>query len=98
MKRQVFGTFVVLLACVGIVSVAQAQYERRTSASQDRSSSENNSFDESVDPENFRHGNFEWDTQELIAGGFKALHQDHEKILRDLADVKASLKKLESQR
>ena len=99
MNRSIFRMVIVMLLSVGLFGVAQAarSYER-TGSSGSGHASEEGGFDESVDPANFRKGNFEWDTQELIASGFKALHQDNERILRELADLKASLRKLEESR
>jgi len=55
-------------------------------------------FSAAVDPARFRKGNPEWDTQELVANGMKALHQEHLQILRELREVKARLSRLEGKR
>lgn len=52
-------------------------------------------FERSVDLKRFRSGNGEWDTQELVASGMTQLHRDHEQILRELAEIKAALERLE---
>lgn len=96
MKRWLVPIMTICVVCAWILSVAQAQtYERKGPS---RGASEDGSFEDSVDLDRFRQGNIEWDTQELIASGMKALHQDHQKILKELAEMKASLKKLENQR
>ncbi|MCM8812009.1 MAG: hypothetical protein NC910_03050 [Candidatus Omnitrophica bacterium] len=56
---------------------------------------EESTFEEAVDLERFRQGNELWDTQELIASGFKALHKDNERILKELERLKAAVERLE---
>ncbi len=46
-------------------------------------------FDQAVDLDKFRKGNPDWDTQELIASGFREIHQENIKILQELRDLKS---------
>lgn len=59
---------------------------------------EEGDFERSVDLGRFRKGNLEWDTQELIASGFTALHRENQKILKELAEIKQALAGLQADR
>ena len=52
-------------------------------------------FEEAVDLSRYRKGNLEWDTQELIAGGMKALHEEQLRILEKLDRIESRLNELE---
>ena len=52
-------------------------------------------FDETVDPSRFRKGNPDWDTQNLIANGMKALHEEQIRILDKLGRIESRLEKLD---
>jgi hypothetical protein len=94
MKRSlVLAAAVIGLALVG--NAAQAQY-RPPPASREEVSSGGDGFDEAVSLKRFRKGNEDWDTQELVASGMKALHQEHVRILKELAEIKAALRELET--
>ena len=54
------------------------------------------SFGSAVDLNRFRKGNGEWDTQELVASGLTALHQENLQILRELQDIKSRIARLEA--
>lgn len=56
---------------------------------------EDGEFSRAVDLKRFRNKNFEWDTQELIASGFTALHEENLKILRELEEIKERIARLE---
>ncbi len=87
----------VLLGGLCLLGVAYAQYESAYQKEKTPYEGED-SFARSVDLKRFRKGNIDWDTQELIASGLTALHQEHEKVLRELREVKAALRRLEGQR
>lgn len=55
-------------------------------------------FSEAVDLSRFRKGNADWDTQELIASGLTALHEEHVKILSKLDKIEARLERMERER
>lgn len=56
---------------------------------------EDGAFSRAVDLKRFRNKNFEWDTQELIASGFNALHEENRRILKELAEIKERMGRLE---
>ena len=56
------------------------------------------SFEEAVDLSRYRKGNLEWDTQELIASGMKALHEEQLRILEKLDRIESRLNELEKTR
>lgn len=56
------------------------------------------SFDQAVALDRFRTGNAGWDTQELIRSGMSALHREHQQILRELAEIRSELKRLQERR
>lgn len=90
-----------IMALVGLIgatvgAVAYAEYPRRSNARASSGAAYEDDFNSAIDLTKFRQGNPDWDTQELIASGFKALHQEQEKILKELEEVKASVKKMES--
>ena len=89
MAMVIFG-----LSLAPFWDVAQAQY-RPPPASREEVSSGRDHFEEAVDLKRFRKGNAEWDTQELVASGLAALHEDHVRILKELREIKAALKQLE---
>ena len=96
MKRFIVGTLFFGILLASFSDVAQAQY-RAAPAKNRSSSSEDNSFGESVDLKKFRKGNIEWDTQELIASGMTALHEEHTKILKELESIKKQMEELKAQ-
>ena len=81
---------VVLFSLRGI---SLAEYDRTSGGAYAQT---DGSFDESVSLKRFRKGNLEWDTQELIASGLTALHQEHLQILRELKELKAAVQKIEA--
>ncbi len=52
-------------------------------------------FRRAVDLNRFRNKNFEWDTQELIASGLTALHEENRRILKELREIKERIGRLE---
>ena len=52
-------------------------------------------FQRAVDLKRFRNKNFEWDTQELIASGFTALHEENQQILKELKEIRERIGRLE---
>ena len=81
-----FG-FGILATLCGVV---RAEYKRPS-----REPAEPATFDEAVDPSRYRKGHPDWDTQELIAGGLKALHEENVRILEKLDRIESRLNKLE---
>ena len=59
------------------------------------SRAEERTFDEAVDPARFRKGNVSWDTQELVASGMRALHEEQVRILNQLDRIESRLERLE---
>ncbi|GEM_PF-2085046 len=94
MRQWGIGATIFGLTLAILGGIALAEYVRSTSRGS--SSSGNDSFEEAVDPNQYRNGvrNPDWQTQELTSSGFKALHQEHVQILRELADLKSSLEQL----
>ena len=84
------GMFLVLC------SAAEAQY--RPPPKRREQSSKGDSFQEVVDLQRFRKGNIDWDTQELIAGGLTALHEEHQRILKELEELKTEIHHLKEKR
>ena len=90
MKRMVrIGMVIGILAA--LCGVARAEYQRPS-----RAPAEPATFDEAVDPSRYRKGHSDWDTQELIAGGLKALHEEQMRILEKLDRIESRLNELES--
>lgn len=98
MKRFLMGLFLVGLVGIWLGSIAQAQYRPPPGSRGYDSSEAEGEFSDSVDLDRFRKGNIEWDTQELIASGFTALHREHQEILRQLKEIKAELASLKERR
>jgi hypothetical protein len=84
-KGRIFGWMVGLMLSGWLLGIATAQ-------------SAMDHFDRSVDLKRFRKGNIGWDTQELIASGMKALHEDHMEILKELKALRADLARIEGKR
>lgn len=89
------GVWTVLLLMLWCAA-AEGQY--RPAPRRDPPASEEDSFEAAVDLKRHRQGYGEWDTQELIAAGLTALHEEHERILRELEAIKSELKQLKGQR
>lgn len=99
MKRWVIGILIFAATLGAAWGVAQAQYRPPpASRAYESSGSEEEGFERAVDLTRFRRGNMEWDTQELIASGFTALHREHVRILKELAELKSAVKRLEEKR
>lgn len=56
------------------------------------------SFEEAVNLKRLRKGNVDWETQELIASGMTALHEEHQRILKELEELKTEIQKLKEGR
>ena len=90
MKRSlVIGMTICTLAALW--GVARAEYKKPSRAPAEPAGS----FEEAMDLSRYRKGNIEWDTQELIASGMKALHEEQLRILDQLDRIEARLNKLE---
>ena len=72
-----------------------ARAQAGSSAQGDAADSGDGSFQRSVNPVRFRKGNPEWDTQEMIASGLTALHEEHVRILKEIEELKTAVTKLE---
>lgn len=94
MKPWVIGILTVGLG-LGLVCGRPQADTGRSAPKKSGAASEEKSFDEIVDLSRVRKGNFEWDTQKLIADGFSALHREHMRLLDELNDVKERLEALE---
>ena len=99
MKVEHIGIHMVggLLLAGLLVGVAGAEYDRPASE-KNRIYSDNAGFEEAVNLKKFRKGNPEWDTQELMVSGFSALHREQVQILKELAELRASVDRLEAKR
>ncbi len=51
-------------------------------------------FDEAVNPDRFRKGNVKLGTQELVGSGMTALHEEHQRILKELEELKTEIRNL----
>lgn len=90
MKRNVaIGLAACSLAALG--GVARAEYRKPSSEPAEPPAT----FEETVDLSRYRKGNLEWDTQELIASGMKALHEEQLRILKKLDRIESRLNELE---
>ena len=85
MRRSMMSVMVWILAFVMVLGVALA-----VRAAQE------DSFGVAVDLNRFRRGNGEWDTQELVASGLTALHQENVQILREIQEIKSKIARLEA--
>lgn len=88
--RVVIGVAACALAALG--GVAWAEYKKPSSSGPAERPA---TFEEAVDLSRYRKGNLEWDTQELIASGMKALHEEQLRILEKLDRIESRLNKLE---
>lgn len=93
MRRWMIGIGVLSLGLAGFPGAAQAQY--RPSPRREESP-EAETFDDAVNLKRFRKGNIGWDTQELIASGMKALHEEQIRILKKLDRIESRLNELEN--
>ncbi|MBI3312508.1 MAG: hypothetical protein HYZ88_03170 [Candidatus Omnitrophica bacterium] len=89
-----FSRLFALCLAVGLAvsSAAFAQY--RPPPRRETAPPEKDSFSDSVDLERFRKGNIDWDTQELIASGMTALHEEHQRILQELEELQTEIRNL----
>ncbi len=92
MRRWMIGIGVLSLGLAGWPSAAQAQY-RPSPRKEEPPEAE--TFDDAVNLKRFRKGNIEWDTQELISSGLKALHREQVQILDELRRIESRLDKME---
>ena len=91
-RRVVIGMAVCALAALG--GVARAEYKKPSSGPAESPAT----FEEAMDLSRYRKGNLEWDTQELIASGMKALHEEQLRILEKLDRIESRLNELEKTR
>lgn len=92
MRRWMIGIGVLSLGLAGLPGAAQAQY-RPSPRREEPPEAER--FDDAVNLKRFRKGNIGWDTQELIASGMKALHEEQLRILEKLDRIESRLNELE---
>ncbi len=98
MKQWVRWIFVSIFLILLSIGVAQAEQRSSYNRTKNRSADQTDDFSQSVDLSRFRRGNIEWDTQELVASGFQALHRDHVKMMEQLEEIKAALKEIEKEK
>ena len=91
--KRILAFFVFGLGLAALGNAAQADY--RTSAKGKEPPSAGDEFRDAVDLSRYRKGNLEWDTQELIASGLTALHEEHQRILLRLDEIQDRLSRLE---
>lgn len=92
MRRWMIGIGVFSLGLAGLPGAVQAQYRPSPRREKPPAAEE---FDDKVDLKRFRKGNIGWDTQELIASGMKALHEEQLRILEKLDRIESRLNELE---
>ena len=85
MKRLITATLALVLGSGLAAGFALAQ-----------KAAQEDPFGAAVDLARFRKGNGEWDTQELVASGLTALHQENVQILKELQDIKSKIARLEA--
>ena len=83
--KRIFGFSILCASLAALCGVAQAEVRKD---SPDR-------FSDAVDLSRFRKGNTEWDTQELIASGLTALHEENVRVLKKLDQIESRLDRLE---
>lgn len=93
MRHWMIWMVVTVIGLGAWFGLAHADYGRRVP--QKSAASSEDSFEQMMDLNRVRKGNFEWDTQKLIADGFTALHREHVQILEEMIDIKSRLKELE---
>ena len=89
--KKILAIGIACCAVTGLWDVARAEYKRSSREPAEPAGS----FEEAMDLSRYRKGNFEWDTQELIASGMKALHQEQVRILAKLDRIESRLDELE---
>ena len=78
---------------------ANAEYPSSNSRkASTRGTSGGSEFEDAVDVTQFRKGNPEWDSQQLMVSGMKALHQEHQEILKELEEIKSVMRELVAER
>lgn len=83
-----------LLAVAGLgLAAAPVEAQYRPPPAPKEEAKEEETF-EAVDLKRFRKGRIDWDTQELIASGLTALHQEHREILKGLEELRTQLGQL----
>ena len=87
-----FGSLLLMMACP---TLAQAEYRSRSTSGQ---AEDADSFEEAIDLRRFRKGNIAWDTQELIASGFKALHEEHLRLTQAVRALQTAVNELRGER
>lgn len=86
----------VLLLLPAWCTLAEGQY--RPPPRKEDVPAEADPFEETVNPDRFRKGNVKLETQELIASGLTALHEEHQRILKELEELKTEIQKLKEGR
>ena len=91
MKKRILAIGIACCAVAGLWGIARAEYKKPSREPAEPAGS----IEEALDLSRYRKGNFEWDTQELIASGMRALHQEHLRILEKLDRIESRLNELE---
>ena len=96
MKR----TVLIALISVGTLAVfgATAFGQYRPPPDPREESAEEDSFKRSIALNRFRKGSPQWNTQELVAAGLTALHEEHLEILRELKSLKEEVNQLKEKK
>ena len=97
MRKKWFAGLLAAAALAGWTAPASAAYER-SFMSRSEDASESRGGWNAVDLGRFRKGNPDWDTQELAASGFTALHEEHLQILKDIRELKSAIERLEAKK
>ena len=97
MKRWMIYGVMVGFTLIALGELALAQHPRGPRGGEGETEADR--FEDAVDLERFRSGtNFEWNTQQLVASGLTALHREHEKILKELEQLRKEVSQLKAQK
>ncbi len=95
--KRLLGFLVFCAALAGGSAAVMAEY-RPPPKQKQGTGEESGWFSDAVDLSRHRTGNSDWDTQQLIADGLTALHEEQVKILSKLDQIEARLERMERER
>ncbi len=95
MRSKGILVFFLLAIVLSIGGIVQAQTYHARSMKKE-TVPEVDDFEQSVDLARFRRGNFEWDTQELVASGFKAVHRDSVQMAKRIEKLENQISELKN--
>ena len=84
---------ILFFSCGGI---SQAEYRKEPSTRSNLTEEETSQG--IIDLKRYRKGNYEWDTQEMIAAGFNTLHRENQRILEELHALKTEIARLKEKK